>query len=248
MIRYPASVRANILLRSFAIQGSWNYETLIGTGFAFALLPALRYLYGDRGEALDQAVARHVGLFNSHPYFATIAIGAVGKLEADEASPVVIDRFKLALRGTLGTLGDRLIWSAWRPMTAMIGIVLLLAGAAWWIAVACFLLLYTALHFTVRYVGLRMGSESGLELGGVLREAPIQSLVERACQIACALIGIAIVLVVTSTSAGPAQLVTAAMAVALGFTLGGQTRRILIGALGGTIAIALLLGLLGNGA
>jgi len=248
MTRYPVSVRASILLRSFAIQGSWNYETLIGTGFAFTLLPALRYLYGKRGEALDQAVARHVGLFNSHPYFANVAVGAVGKLEADETPPIVIDRFKLALRGTLGTLGDRLIWSAWRPMTALIGIVLLLAGAAWWVAVACFLILYNVLHVTVRYLGLRMGSESGLELGGVLREVPIQPLVERASQIACALIGLAIVLAATSVSAGPGQFVTAVIAAAIGLSLGGQTRGILIGLLGATIAIALLLGLLGNGA
>ncbi len=248
MNRYPLSVRANVFLRSFAIQGSWNYETLIGTGFAFTLLPALRHLYGDRGEALDQAVARHVGLFNSHPYFASVAIGAVAKLEGDGVEPAVIDRFKLALRGSLGSLGDRLIWSAWRPMTAMIGIVLLLAGAAWWLAAACFLVLYNALHFAVRYLGVRVGSETGLELGSVLREAPIQPLVERASQIACALIGLAIVLAAAPEATEPGEAVAALIAVAIGVSLAIHTRRVLIIALGTTTIVALLLGLSGNGA
>jgi hypothetical protein len=37
----------HVFLRSFAIQGSWNYRTLQGSGFAFALMPVLRYVHGD---------------------------------------------------------------------------------------------------------------------------------------------------------------------------------------------------------
>jgi PTS system mannose-specific IID component len=248
MKSYPWSVRARILLRSFAIQGSWNYETLIGAGFAFTLLPALRHLYGDSGARLDSAVARHVGLFNSHPYFATIAIGAAAKLEADGAEPAVIDRFKVALRGSLGSLGDQLIWSAWRPMAVMIGLVLLLAGAAWWVAVIGFLVLYNTLHLAVRVLGLRMGSETGLELGRVLREAPIQPLIDRASQIACALVGLAVVLAAAPTPGEPAEAAAAALAVALGLWLGMNSRRVLIALLGGITILALLLGLTGYGA
>jgi PTS system mannose-specific IID component len=248
MNSFPFGVRARILLRSFAVQGSWNYETLIGAGFAFTLLPALRHLYGDTGERLDKAVARHVGLFNSHPYFATVAIGAAAKLEADGAEPVVIDRFKVALRGSLGSLGDRLIWSAWRPMAVMIGLVLLLAGAAWWVAVLSFLVLYNSLHLPVRILGLRIGSETGLELGRVLREAPIQPLIERASQIACALVGLAVVLAAAPTPREPVEALTGGLAVALGLWLGVNTRRVLVAMLGGITIFALLLGLTGYGA
>ncbi|MDR0787021.1 MAG: PTS system mannose/fructose/sorbose family transporter subunit IID [Gemmatimonadota bacterium] len=263
MTRYPASVRARVLLRSFLIQGSWNYETLIGPGFAFTLLPALRYLHKQRGESgvpqaggpdgatgetLEQAVARHVELFNSHPYFATVAVGAVAKMEADGTPPAIIERFKLALRGSLGSLGDRLVWSAWRPMTAIIGVVLFLAGAPWWAAVASFLIVYNSLHFAVRYLGLRMGARSGLDLGGVLREAPIQPVAERASQIACALIGLAVVLAVSVTENNPGRLAMAVVAVALGLALGSRTRKILTGLLWAAVAFALLLGLLGYGA
>ena len=42
-------------LRSFLVQGSWNYHTMLGCGFAFALLPGLRELYGADSEELRKA-------------------------------------------------------------------------------------------------------------------------------------------------------------------------------------------------
>ena len=41
-----------MLLRSLVIQGVWNYRTMLGTGFAFALLPTLKRVYGDDTVAL----------------------------------------------------------------------------------------------------------------------------------------------------------------------------------------------------
>ena len=38
---FPLSVSSRVLLRSLLVQGSWNYETLIGTGFAFTIVPVL---------------------------------------------------------------------------------------------------------------------------------------------------------------------------------------------------------------
>ena len=32
--------------RTFAVQGSWNYRTMIGGGMAFAILPLLRCRFG----------------------------------------------------------------------------------------------------------------------------------------------------------------------------------------------------------
>ncbi len=96
--------RLALFLRSFSVQGSWNYQTLIGTGFAFLLLPALRRVYRGEEEALREAVARHSELFNSHPYLVTVAAGAVARLEEERTPPEVIRRFKSALRGCLGSL------------------------------------------------------------------------------------------------------------------------------------------------
>ena len=76
--RLPVRTRAAMFLRLLAVQGAWNYETLMGNGIAFAVEPALRLLPGGRnGEAYRAAMARQNGYFNANPYLAGIAVGAV---------------------------------------------------------------------------------------------------------------------------------------------------------------------------
>jgi mannose PTS system EIID component len=248
MMPIPRHVRLRMLLRSFAVQGSWNYETLIGAGFGFTILPALRHVYRDRPAVLEQALARHTELFNSHPYFATVAAGAVAKLEADGVDPAVIHRFKTALRGSLGSMGDRLVWSAWRPMSVLLGIVLLLAGADWWIAVGAFLLVYNILHVALRVVGLRIGTTAGLEVGRLLRDAPLQPFIHRAVQSVSLLTGVGLALSLSAVSLQPLALVGTIAAIALGFWLGVHARRIMTWILGGVAALGVVLGIIGNAA
>ena len=173
-----AVVRLRVFLRSFAIQGSWNYRTLLGTGFAFALLPVLRHVYRER-TALHAAVDRHAALFNSHPYLAGIALGAVARLEAEGAAPELIERFKAALRGSLGQLGDRLVWAGWRPACVLLALVVLLAGLPWWAALAVFLAVYNAGHLALRWWALRIGFESGRQVAERVRGAGLEVLRER---------------------------------------------------------------------
>ena len=40
--RISALTWVSVFVRTLAIQGSWNYETLIGNGVGFALEPVLR--------------------------------------------------------------------------------------------------------------------------------------------------------------------------------------------------------------
>jgi mannose PTS system EIID component len=237
-----------MFFRSFAVQGSWNYETLIGAGFAFVLLPALRQIHGKEGRALDDAVVRHCELFNSHPYLSTVAAGAVIRLEADGVQPAVIQRFKAALRGSLGSLGDRLIWSTWRPMAVLAGIVLLLAGAAWWVAVVTSLLVYNLLHLILRGVGLQMGIEAGMDVGRRLKEAPLHLLIDRSSQAACFLIGAGALLAFAPAARDLGATVVALAAVALGLWFGQRSRKLFIALLAGAAALGLVMGLIGNGA
>lgn len=243
----PKSVRNRMLLRSFAIQGSWNYETLIGSGFAFTVLPALRCLYG-RGADADAALKRHLELFNSHPYIATVAVGAVTRIEEDKVDPATISRFKVALRGSLGSIGDRLVWSTWRPMSALLGLALLMAGAAWWVAVSLFLVVYNVMHLMVRAVGLKVGLESGLEVGKRLKSLPLQPIIDRTSQVACALVGMNVVLVAAPAVADPRGLVAVVAAVLSGLFLGFRARGAMTALIVTVVAIALILGMVGYGA
>jgi PTS system mannose-specific IID component len=193
MTRLPKLVALRVLLRSLTVQGSWNYETLIGTGFAFTVLPVLRYLHPTDAEAFRSALVRHTEVFNSHPYLATVAVGAVSRLEADGADPIMIQRFKSALRGSLGSIGDQLVWTAWKPATVMLGVALVVAGMAWWFGLAVFLLTYNTFHLGLRAWGLRVGTASGLEVGKVLRDAPIQKIARRAGDLGALFGGFALV-------------------------------------------------------
>jgi mannose PTS system EIID component len=159
------------LIRSGLIQGSWNYRTMIGGGFCYAMLPLLRHIYRDEPDLLEEAVSRHAEHFNAHPYLATIALGAVARMEADGEPPAEIRRFKTAVRGPLGSLGDTLIWGAWLPVSVLLGLVFAFAGARPAIVVATFLLLYNAGHLLVRVWGLRIGIRMGRQVGEGIRSA-----------------------------------------------------------------------------
>jgi mannose PTS system EIID component len=195
MTRLPRSVLLHVFLRSFAIQGSWNYRTLQGSGFAFALLPALRHVHGEDSARLQDAVRRHSHLFNAHPYLAGVALGAVARLEADGADVDLIDRFKNALRGSLGAMGDRIVWAGWRPACVLLGLVVLLATESATAAVAVFLLVYNTGHVALRWWGLRVGIEHGRAVAEQLRAAPFIRWHEHVVAGAMLLLGAALPLV-----------------------------------------------------
>ena len=169
MTQLSTGSRVSMFLRSMTIQGSWNYRTMIGGGFAFALLPVLRELF--QGPRLEDAVRRHSELFNAHPYLAGLALGATARLEADGADPELVRRFKAAIRGPLGGLGDALVWAAWLPTTAMLGLVAYFAGASPVVCVLLFLVPYNLGHLALRIWGYRTGLRSGHDVGRVLRDA-----------------------------------------------------------------------------
>ncbi|MCL6650437.1 MAG: PTS system mannose/fructose/sorbose family transporter subunit IID [Chloroflexi bacterium] len=80
----PLRVRLAMLLRLLAVQGSWNYETMVGTGVGFCLEPALRHLPGGvGGDRYREALARECEYFNAHPYLCAVAVGALARAELD---------------------------------------------------------------------------------------------------------------------------------------------------------------------
>lgn len=247
MIVITRSVRTRMLLRSLTVQGSWNYETLIGPGFAFTILPALREIH-TRDEDVDAAVRRHVELFNSHPYLATVAVGAISRLELNHEDPVVINRFKTALRGSLGSIGDRLIWSTWRPMSALAGLALILAGADWWVALLFFLVVYNIMHLAIRMLGLKMGLEAGLDIGKHLKSLPLQPLIDRSSQAACLLVGLTVALSAAPALKVPVGAAAVGIAVFAGLVLGYRARGAMTALVAVVVTIALILGMVGYGA
>ena len=218
MTELSLSTRISTFLRSLTIQGSWNYRTMIGGGFAFAILPVLRELF--EGPRLDEAVRRHAEHFNAHPYLAGLALGATARLEADGASQELLRRFKSAIKGPLGGMGDVLMWAAWLPTTVLIGLVAHFAGASPWVCVLLFLLPYNAGHVALRLWGFRTGLRWGHDVGRVLREAALGRLAERVSCGGAVLLGLlAGFLCVVGVRGGPLELLWVAL-MAVAFTAG----------------------------
>jgi len=165
----PLSTRLSMLLRMFAIQGAWNYETLLGNGIAFCLEPALRRLPGGRhSPAFKSALARQSRYFNAHPYFAAVAVGALARVELDQEPADRIERFRAALPGPLGSVGDRLIWAGWLPFCSLAALAVFGLGGGPYQVLGTFLLLYNVVHVGIRWWGLNTGWRHGLRVAAAL--------------------------------------------------------------------------------
>jgi PTS system mannose-specific IID component len=157
---------ARTFLRLFAVQGSWNYDRMLGLGVGVAAEPLLRDLQtGPDDTAYRAAVARSARFFNSHPYLAGLAVGAAARAEHDGAAPAQI--------GPLGSLGDRLVWAGWLPFVASAAMAAVALGAGW-IAVAGFLIVYNAGHVALRWWALREGWALGAKVGSALHSPVLQ--------------------------------------------------------------------------
>jgi PTS system mannose-specific IID component len=162
-------VKASIFLRLLAIQASWNYEVLLGTGIGFCTEPALRLLPGGKGgEQYRAALARQSQYFNAHPYLAAAAVGALVRAELDGEPPARIERFRTALCGPLGSVGDRLMWAAWLPFCSLLALLAVGLGAGPWSSVALFLVLYNAGHLALRLWALEVGLAHGMRVAQAL--------------------------------------------------------------------------------
>jgi mannose PTS system EIID component len=152
---------ATALLRLFTVQGSWNYERMIGVGTGVAEEPLLRDLPGGPGgQEYRDAVARATRFFNAHPYLVGLAVGAAARAEHEGVPPDQIERLRAALTGPLGSVGDRLVWAGWLPLTAGLAVAGVGLGLGWR-AVLGFLILYNVGHVALRAWALRQGWRHG---------------------------------------------------------------------------------------
>lgn len=182
-------------LRCFAVQGSWNYRSLVAGGLVNAMLPLLRRVYAGDPVRLRAAVERHLEPFNGHPYLCPMAVTALARLEHDGESPERIDRFRAALRAPLGAVGDELVWVTWRPFCLLLSITIFWFSGRPWVAVGVFLLVYNIGHIWLRAWSFRRGWTQGLSVGSGLSDPPWARVTPWVTSLNLLLVGSAVVLV-----------------------------------------------------
>ena len=126
-----------IFLRTFLLQGYWNYGKLQNVGLLFVMDPALKRLHGRNPLMLKRSIARTLEAFNSHPVMSTYSIGAMVKQEERIAScalPALHDEerewriIRSSTANTAASIGDRLFWATLKPLSLVMCFVILSAG------------------------------------------------------------------------------------------------------------------------
>ncbi len=193
----PAHTWVEIFIRQLAVQASWNYELLLGTGIGFCLEPALRHLSGGReGEAYRSAMARQSAYFNAHPYLTAVAVGSLARAELERAPAGQIDRFRTALCGPLGSVGDRLVWAGWLPFCSLLALAAFGLGASPLVVLLIFLGLYNVGHIGLRIWGLRVGWTHGMRVAAALANPVLRQGPTYIARAAAVLAGVALPLAV----------------------------------------------------
>ncbi|MGE5673535.1 MAG: PTS system mannose/fructose/sorbose family transporter subunit IID [Mycobacterium leprae] len=181
-----------LFYRSFALQGSFNYERMQGLGFAWALLPLIKKLYSTKEERAA-ALKRHLAFFNTHPWTAGPIFGMVASMEERMASgDGVVDEegiqaIKGGLMGPLAGIGDSLFFSTLRPIIAGIAVTLALTGN--FLAPLLFVVGLNAIHIWVAWAGLDYGYKLGDRFLEQMESMQIQKVMEGAAIVGLMVLG-----------------------------------------------------------
>jgi PTS system mannose-specific IID component len=216
--KVPGRTLARVFWRCLFLQAAWNRRGMQNLGFAYAIDPALRALYPD-AERREEALRRHLGFFNCHPYMAAAIVGGAVHHEEKVASGAEPGeqplRYKQTLQGPLAALGDGFFWTALRPFFGAVAALLaLLVG---WPGILGALAVYNAIHLVLRVRLFRAGYRKGDAIVADISRLGLPLAANRLRAAGAALCGLAAGVVVVRSVAvagGPAGAVAALAAVA----------------------------------
>jgi PTS system mannose-specific IID component len=130
--------------RTYLVGANFNTRGLQNIGLAFAMDPGLRAIHGS-DDALQIARARYVRLYNTHPYFTPLLVGAFLFLERNIAQGMLPstaqDSFQSTATYTMSALGDSFFGGSLLVFWSLAMTILLLCG---WLSAA---VLWLALSF-----------------------------------------------------------------------------------------------------
>ncbi len=237
--KVPAPTLARVFWRCLFVQAAWNRRGMQNLGFAYAIDPALRALYPDP-DRREEALRRHLGFFNCHPYMAAAIVG--GAIHHEEkvaagaeprAQPL---QYKQTLQGPLAALGDGFFWTALRPFFGAVAAVGALLGG--WRAIVGALAVYNVIHLAFRLGLFRAAYAKGDAIVGDISRLALPVAADRLRSAGAALCGVAaaIFVVRAAAAAGGAGGVLALAAAALGYAALARGARLLPAAYAAALA------------
>ncbi|MFP4034147.1 MAG: PTS system mannose/fructose/sorbose family transporter subunit IID [Desulfovermiculus sp.] len=135
--------------RTYLIGANFNTRGLQNIGLSFAMEPGLRAIHASE-SALQAARTRYVGLFNTHPYFMPLLVGAFLFLEKNIAQGMIPstaqNTFQNTATYTLSALGDSVFGGSLLVFWSLCMTLFLVAG---WYGAATF-------WFVLFFLGLQI--------------------------------------------------------------------------------------------
>ena len=180
------SLRRRLFFRTFLLQASWSFEQMQGLGALFVLSPLLRKLY--QGEELQQACARHLSYFNTHPFIAPLILSGVAQLEVNGAGIEEIEEFRQLLMAPCAAMGDAFFWGGVRPFAAVVAMFFALHGSL--LAPVVLIIIFNLPHLLVRIAGFSKGCELAEGVVDFLARCRLPDLAIRLKQATLILLGI----------------------------------------------------------
>ena len=95
-------------LRSFFLQNGFNYGNYQGLGYANVMYPALRKLYKDDDDKLQEALRENIEFFNTNIHFLPFITSLHLVMLENKTPSKEIRNIKMALMGPLAGIGDSL--------------------------------------------------------------------------------------------------------------------------------------------
>jgi len=181
-----------VFWRCLFLQAAWNRRGMQNLGFAYAIDPALRRIYPEPA-AREEALQRHLGVFNCHPFMAAAILGGAihheERVAAGEEPGAAPAQYKAALQGPLAALGDGFFWTALRPSVGAAAVVGALTVG--WLPVVLALLLYNGIALALRWHLFQAGYRLGDGVVGAIARLSLPRQADRLRFAATALCGVA---------------------------------------------------------
>ncbi len=156
-----------MVMRSFNLQASFNYERMQAGGWLYSILPGLKKIHTDDDD-LSASMSHNLEFFNTHPFLVTFVMGIVLSLEQNKVNIPTIRAVRVAAMGPLGGIGDALFWFTLVPITAGITSQMALDGSI--VAPILFLLIFNVAQFAIRFFLMYWSYDLGTSAIDVLTE------------------------------------------------------------------------------
>lgn len=182
-----------VMFRHYQLLGSFNYERQMSIGYAWAMSPVLKKLYGNDKEQLKAGYQRHLEFFNCSTSTSPMILGISCAMEEQNASTPDFDTssinsIKAALMGPLAGIGDSMFWGTLRVIAVGVGAPLAVKGSI--LGPILYFLINVIPSELLRWFGFSLTYKGGSKfLAEITENGTLQKLTEAAKILGLVVIG-----------------------------------------------------------